>query len=59
MRCRSHCFDNGLVMRAVDQRMIIAPPLVMTRAQVDEMMALIYRCLDLTLADAQRLGARR
>ena len=36
--------------------MIIAPPLVITRAQIDEMMALIRRCLDLTLTDAQRLG---
>ena len=59
MRCRGLCFDNGLVMRAVGQRMIIAPPLVMTRAQIDEMMALIYRCLDLTLAEVRRLGAPR
>ena len=28
----------------------------MTRAQIDEMVALIQRCLDLTLADAQRQG---
>jgi putrescine---pyruvate transaminase len=56
MVCRGHCFGNGLIMRAVGDRMIIAPPLVITRAQVDEMMALIRRCLDLTLADAQRQG---
>ncbi|WP_088281115.1 aspartate aminotransferase family protein [Ideonella sp. A 288] len=56
MVCRGHCFANGLVMRAVGSRMIIAPPLVITRAQIDEMMALIRRCLDLTLADAQREG---
>jgi putrescine---pyruvate transaminase len=56
MVCRGHCFANGLIMRAVGDRMIIAPPLVITRAQVDEMMALIRRCLDLTLADAQRNG---
>jgi putrescine---pyruvate transaminase len=54
MVCRGHCFGNGLVMRAVGQRMIIAPPLVITRAQIDEMMDLIRRCLDLTLADARR-----
>jgi putrescine aminotransferase len=54
MVCRGHCFANGLIMRAVGDRMIIAPPLVITRAQVDEMVALIRRCLDLTLADAQR-----
>jgi len=56
MVCRGHCFGNGLIMRAVGNRMIIAPPLVITRAQIDEMMALIHRCLDLTLADAQRQG---
>jgi putrescine aminotransferase len=56
MVCRGHCFGNGLVMRAVGHRMIIAPPLVITRAQIDEMMALIRQCLDLTLADARRNG---
>jgi putrescine aminotransferase len=56
MVCRGHCFANGLIMRAVGSRMIVAPPLVITRAQIDEMMALIRRCLDLTLADAQREG---
>jgi putrescine aminotransferase len=56
MVCRGHCFGNGLIMRAVGERMIIAPPLVITRAQIDEMMALIRRCLDLTLADARRNG---
>ncbi len=56
MVCRGHCFASGLIMRAVGDRMIIAPPLVITRAQIDEMVALIRRCLDLTLADAQRHG---
>ena len=53
MVCRGHCFDNGLIMRAVGDRMIIAPPLVITRAQIDEMVELIRRCLDLTLADVR------
>ena len=56
MVCRSHCFKNGLIMRAVGDRMIISPPLVMTRAQVDELMALILRCLDATLADLRQAG---
>ena len=56
MVCRGHCFANGLIMRAVGNRMIIAPPLVISRAQIDEMVALIRRCLDLTLADARRHG---
>lgn len=56
MICRGHCFRNGLIMRAVGDRMIIAPPLVMTHAQVDEMMALIVQCLDATLDDLRRSG---
>jgi putrescine---pyruvate transaminase len=56
MVCRGHCFGNGLIMRAVGDRMIIAPPLVMTRVQIDEMAALIRRCLDLTLADVTQRG---
>ena len=56
MVCRGHCFGNGLIMRAVGDRMIVAPPLVVTKAQIDEMTALIRRCLDLTLADAVRHG---
>ena len=56
MVCRAHCFGNGLIMRAVGDRMIVAPPLVMTRAQVDEMMALVRRCLDLTLAELHQRG---
>jgi putrescine---pyruvate transaminase len=54
MVCRGHCFREGLVMRAVGDRMIIAPPLVITRGQIDQMMDLIRRCLDLTLDDARR-----
>ena len=56
MVCRGHCFANGLIMRAVGDRMIIAPPLVMTHAQIDEMAALIRKCLDLTLADVRQRG---
>ncbi len=51
MICRKYCFANGLIMRAVGDRMIVAPPLVMTRTQIDEMMGLIRRCLDQTLAE--------
>jgi putrescine aminotransferase len=46
-------------MRAVGDRMIIAPPLVITRAQIDEMLGLIRSCLDLTLADARAAGWAR
>jgi len=56
MVCRGHCFGNGLIMRAVGDRMIIAPPLVTTKAQIDEMMALIVKCLNLTYDDVKSRG---
>jgi putrescine---pyruvate transaminase len=56
MVCRGHCFGNGLIMRAVGDRMIIAPPLVTTCAQIDEMMRLIVKCLDLTYDDVKSRG---
>jgi putrescine aminotransferase len=54
--CRGHMFANGMVMRAVGDRMIIAPPLVITKSQIDEMLILIRRCLDLTFKDLQQRG---
>ena len=56
MICRRHCFDNGLVMRAVGDRMIIAPPLIMDRSQIDQMMDLIRLALDKTLAELRERG---
>lgn len=56
MVCRGHMFGNGMIMRAVGDRMIIAPPLTMTHAQIDEMLALIRHCLDLTLEDLKQRG---
>jgi putrescine---pyruvate transaminase len=56
MICRGHCFGNGLIMRAVGDRMIISPPLIMTREQIDEMMVLIRQALDLTLKDLRSRG---
>jgi putrescine aminotransferase len=56
MICRGYMFDNGMIMRAVGDRMIIAPPLVMSRAQIDEMIAKIRFCLDATLADLRQRG---
>ena len=56
MRCRGHCFRNGLIMRAVGDRMIIAPPLTMTHEQIDDMMLLIRTCLDATWSDLRASG---
>lgn len=47
--CRDHCFNNGLIMRAVGSRMVLSPPLVITREEVDELCEKARRCFDLTL----------
>jgi putrescine aminotransferase len=54
MICRGYMFDNGIIMRAVGDRMIVAPPLVMTRAEIDEMVRRIRLALDDTLAELTR-----
>jgi putrescine aminotransferase len=51
MICRGHCFNNGLIMRAVGDTMIIAPPLVISKAEIDELVEKARKCLDLTLAE--------
>lgn len=56
LMCRRHCFQNGLIMRAVGDRMIIAPPLIMTHAEIDEMMRLIRLALDLTQQELTQKG---
>ena len=48
MICRGHCFNNGLIMRAVGDTMIIAPPLVISKAEIDELVSKARLCLDLT-----------
>ena len=59
MICRGHMFDKGVVMRAVGDRMIVAPPLVMSQAQVDEMVGRIREGLDATLAELRQRGLVR
>ena len=56
MMCRTHCFDNGLIMRAVGNRMIVSPPLIMDRADIDELAKRIKLVLDKTLAQLQSAG---
>ena len=47
-RCRDFCIEQGLVMRAVGDTMIVAPPFVTTDAQLDELVDKAWRALELT-----------
>ncbi|MEL6372165.1 MAG: aminotransferase [Pseudomonadota bacterium] len=51
LQCRSHCFANGIIMRAVGDTMFLSPPLVITPSEIDEMFDLIAKSLDDTHRD--------
>ena len=46
--CRDMSLEAGLVMRAVGDTIVVAPPLTLTHAQADELVEKAWRCLDLT-----------
>ncbi|PCI88413.1 MAG: aspartate aminotransferase family protein [Hyphomicrobiales bacterium] len=48
LMCREFCFANGLVMRHVGDRMIIAPPLIITPSEIDILIKRATVALDLT-----------
>lgn len=51
--CRDFCFKNNLIMRATGDRMLLSPPLVMNRSEIDELVEKAARCIGLT---AEKLG---
>ncbi len=46
LRARERCFANDLIMRHVGDRMIISPPLVITPAEIDVLIARATKSLD-------------
>jgi putrescine aminotransferase len=47
-RCRDFCIEEGVVMRAVGDTMIVAPPFVTTDAQLDELVEKAWKAFDRT-----------
>ena len=54
--CRERCFANNLVMRHVGDRMIIAPPLVITRDEIDILIDRARKSLDETYEKIRKDG---
>ena len=54
MTCRNHCFETGLVMRAVRDTMVFAPPFTITDAEIAEFTELAVRAIDLTWRDVEQ-----
>jgi len=50
VRVREACFEKGLIIRAARNCMMMAPPLVISEAEVDEFMAILREALDEVLA---------
>jgi len=48
MICREFCFENNLIMRAVGDAMIISPPLVIQKSDIDIFIESAWKCLDMT-----------
>ncbi len=47
--CRDFCTENGLVMRATGDIMLVSPPLTITRDEIDELIEKAKKSLDDTL----------
>ena len=54
--CRDRCFANGLIMRHVGDRMVIAPPVVITKGEIDLLMERAGKALDETYASLKQDG---
>jgi len=46
--CRDFLVNNGLVMRAVGDTLVAAPPFILSYEEADEMIEKAWKCLDLT-----------
>jgi len=51
MICRNHCFEHNIIMRATGDAMLLSPPLVITKEEVDDLLDKALKCLDLTAKD--------
>ncbi len=51
LMCRDHCIEQGLVMRAIRDIMVLSPPLIITEAEIDEIVTKARAAFDLTLRD--------
>ena len=55
IRCRDFAAENGLIMRAVEDSMVLSPPLIITKPQIDDLIAIAAKSLDETLQYFHRI----
>ena len=54
--CRERCFANHLIMRHVGDRMVISPPLIISTAEIDQLVDRVHIALDETAAQVRSEG---
>jgi putrescine aminotransferase len=52
--CRNHCFNDGLICRAIRDTMVLAPPLVVSAGEVEEIIAKLKAAIDRTADDVSK-----
>lgn len=53
---REICFENGLIMRHVYDRMIISPPLIISDEEISKLTTLAWKCLDIAMTKLKKNG---
>lgn len=53
--CRNYCFNNGLIMRAIRDTMVLSPPLIVSEVEVDEIVTKAKYCIDMTAKDLGKI----
>src|SRR5215472_8238313 len=55
--CRNYCFKDGLICRAVRDTMVLAPPLVISEGEIEEILDLLQSAIDRTARDFGKVPA--
>ena len=53
---RNICIKNGLIMRHVYDKMIISPPLIINEEEIDNLVSLVWKCLDESVSKIKEDG---
>jgi putrescine aminotransferase len=52
--CRNYCFGSGLISRAIRDTMVLSPPLTVSEAEIDEIVARLKAAVDRTAKDLKK-----
>ena len=53
---RDRCIDNGLMVRAIRDTIVMSPPLIITHQQIDDLVDIIRKSLDEAMPTLQAIG---